>query len=73
MGWIFCGFFGGSSELEFLRNQNEHLPAGVQGLPGVNQAPYPGTPEEKAGALESAKILVERGVEFAHCEPGRVP
>lgn len=60
--------------MELLRKKKDvdaerDLPAPA----GVNSAPYSGSSGELSQALESARALEACGVEFAHCEPGRVP
>ena len=70
---MFLPVFGGSSNLEQLRDEKDSPRAALRDLPGVNYLPYQGTVEEHRSVRESARVLVDCGVEFAHCEPGRVP
>ena len=59
--------------MEQLRHEKDSPSAALRDLPGVNYLPYQGTGEERRCVQESARVLVDCGVEFAHCEPGRVP
>ena len=59
--------------MEHLLNAKRGEGATLRDLPGVNYVPYLGASGEEANAREISRILVDCGVEFANCEPGRVP